>query len=250
MRVGIIGFAGSGKDTVAKLLQKQLWERGYCCGIERFASPLKNIAHAVFGDDFDERDVKEVLVPFTHEMKMFAARAITVAQMQLLEMSREDNLKFYMLLDELLIKDLISPRTFQQYVGTDLFRAIKPTVWVDATREKTESTSFVLLPDVRFEDEESICDALIVVNRPGISAVESHVSEKLASDFLKIKLNKCTVGELKNTSALGQLVKNYTHNNHYQHQEFFYVFNHYSLERMEFILSEVVVSRLIKEVDA
>ena len=139
MRVGIIGFAGSGKDTIAKMLQEQLWEQGACCGIERFASPLKELAQAVFGDDFDERDVKEVLVPFTHEMKQVAYSEIKAAQMQLLGDAQDLGKNFDVLLDELLIKDLISPRTFQQYVGTDLFRAIKPTVWVDATRKKLKA---------------------------------------------------------------------------------------------------------------
>ena len=245
MRVGIIGFAGSGKDTIAKMLQEQLLEQGYCCGIERFASPLKDLARAVFGDDFDDRSVKEVLVPFTHEMKQVAYSEIKAAQMQLLSVTQEENQKFDELLDELLIKDLISPRTFQQYVGTDLFRAIKPTVWVDATQAKTKSTGIILIPDVRFGDEAAICDALILVNRPGIDAVESHVSEKLAHDFMHLKLGKCEVGDLKNTSAIGYVVKNYDHTNAYSHQEFFYVFNHYSLERMQFILSEVVTPRLM-----
>ena len=86
MRVGIIGFAGSGKDTIAKMLQEQLWEQGYCCGIERFASPLKDLARAVFGNDFDDRSVKEVLVPFTHEMKQVAyseIKAIHLAARQI-----------------------------------------------------------------------------------------------------------------------------------------------------------------------
>ena len=245
MRVGIIGFAGSGKDTIAKMLQEQLWEQGYCCGIERFASPLKDLARAVFGNDFDDRSVKEVLVPFTHEMKQVAYSEIKAAQMQLLSVTQEENQKFDELLDELLIKDLISPRTFQQYVGTDLFRAIKPTVWVDATQAKTKSTGIILIPDVRFGDEAAICDALILVNRPGIDAVESHVSEKLAHDFMHLKLGKCEVGDLKNTSAIGYVVKNYDHTNAYSHQEFFYVFNRYSLKRMQFILSEVVTPRLM-----
>ena len=75
--------------------------------------------------------------------------------------------------------------------------------------------------------------------------MESHVSEKLAHDFMHLKLGKCEVGDLKNTSAIGHVVKNYDHRNTYSHQEFFYVFNHYSLERMQFILSEVVTPRLM-----
>lgn len=116
---------------------------------------------------------------------------------------------------------------------------------MDVTRAKTESTGIILIPDVRFGDEAAICDALIFVNRPSIDAVESHVSEKLAHDFMHLKLGKCEVGDLKNTSAIGHVVKNYDHTNTYSHQEFFYVFNHYSLERMQFILSEVVTPRLM-----
>ncbi|MEX0129692.1 hypothetical protein AB2T91_21095, partial [Clostridium butyricum] len=69
-KIGLIGLAGSGKDTVAVILQEALKDIGQEFEIALFAGLLKETAKAVFGDNFDDRDVKEVLIPFTFDLKL------------------------------------------------------------------------------------------------------------------------------------------------------------------------------------
>ncbi|AUZ06339.2 hypothetical protein ADP71_31610 [Vitreoscilla sp. C1] len=265
MKIGIIGVAGSGKDTVASIIQQRFNQMGVQAEVCRFAEPIKAIAREVFGPEFDNRDVKEELVPFTHDMKFLAEGVLWDAGARLLQhLKCHWRTKFETLLNRLLVKDEISPRIFQQYVGTDLFRAIDSNVWVNATEIQASKFEVALLPDVRFVDEAAVCDVLIVVNRPGVVAVAEHPSEVLANTLLQASFPKlitstgeiknhepleltlsvenyrrCTVGELRNTSCLGEfdLFEG-------KPQWFFSVFNHYSIERLEFMLDEVVMPAL------
>ena len=57
MKIGILGLAGAGKDTIATKISKELG-----LSIDRYAAPLKQAALRVFGESFDDRTAKDVAV--------------------------------------------------------------------------------------------------------------------------------------------------------------------------------------------
>lgn len=75
---------------------------------------------------------------------------------------------------------VFSPREILQLVGTEIFRAVDPTIWAWAWTQQAEGHD-VVAPDVRFSNEvnairerQGVC---IHVSRPGHSALSNHVSE-------------------------------------------------------------------------
>lgn len=56
----------------------------------------------------------------------------------------------------------LSPREFQQLVGTECARAVSSTVFQDYL---TRTHSYAIVPDVRFEEEADVLDWLIVIDR-------------------------------------------------------------------------------------
>ena len=78
------------------------------------------------------------------------------------------------------IHDTITPRKFMQLYGTEYWRSISPTVWVDLVQDNYDDC---IVPDVRFTNEAMIFDLLIVIKRDGVAPVSSHISEELAKQF-------------------------------------------------------------------
>lgn len=56
----------------------------------------------------------------------------------------------------------LSPREFQQLVGTECARAVSSTVFQDYL---TRTHSYAIIPDVRFEEEADVLDWLIIIDR-------------------------------------------------------------------------------------
>ena len=56
----------------------------------------------------------------------------------------------------------LSPREFQQLVGTECARAVSSTVFQEYL---TRTHSYAIIPDVRFEEEADALDWLIVIDR-------------------------------------------------------------------------------------
>lgn len=85
---------------------------------------------------------------------------------------------------------IFSPREILQLVGTDIFRAVDPPVWVWAWSQSSDEID-VVAPDVRFPNEAEVIKRrggiVIKVICPGQQAVSGHVSEtsldKRACDF-------------------------------------------------------------------
>lgn len=74
----------------------------------------------------------------------------------------------------------LSPREFQQLVGTECARAVSSTVFQDYL---TRTHSHAIIPDVRFEEEVDVLDWLIVIDRdvPKLN----HHSEDLAWNLIQ-----------------------------------------------------------------
>lgn len=74
----------------------------------------------------------------------------------------------------------LSPREFQQLVGTECARAVSSTVFQEYL---IRTHSYAIIPDVRFKEEADVLDWLIVIDRdvPKLN----HPSENLALNLIQ-----------------------------------------------------------------
>lgn len=126
MIIGLVGFIGSGKDTVAK----QFVEQG--CVKDSFAAPLKDLCAAVFGwprellegDTVESREFRET-------PDMFWTRKLGI--------------------------DNFTPRLALQLVGTDVLRNhFSQDIWLNSLEyriRKANHTRCVVISDARFKNE-------------------------------------------------------------------------------------------------
>lgn len=176
MKIGLIGLAGAGKDTAAEILQRILAEHGKTYKIDRFAKPLKEAAREVFGDKFDDRDVKEVPVKVDQDIMIEASfKALRSCRLTEDEMDKASELFF----DHLGFCDFLSPRKYQQLLGTEVGRATRSTVWSDRI---TKSKANLLIPDVRFVGE-MVEHNILIVRKPIGFLGTVHSSELLATEM-------------------------------------------------------------------
>jgi hypothetical protein len=205
--IGISGYAGSGKDTIGRMIQflkckdiegkvfqdiidnpleNDWWlEEQSCWQVKKFAGKLKQIASILTGIPehlFENREYKETYLP-------------EVWNTDFLEVDDK-------------IEGKMSIREFLQKLGTDALRdGLHTNVWVNALMADYERTAdkFVgltsdgfeeweegdlpnwIITDVRFPNEaQAIKDAggiIIRVDRPGYKATNGHVSEKALDDW-------------------------------------------------------------------
>lgn len=158
MRIGITGLAGAGKDTAAEILSELSGIK-----IARYAAPLKKAALFVFGSTFDNRDTKEVRVPFYGTaLEDRAIEAAIELQHNLFSTARERAEFAERFMQIVHPQEELSPREFQQLVGTECARAVSSTVF----QEYLISThANAIIPDVRFEEEADAMNWLIVIDR-------------------------------------------------------------------------------------
>ena len=130
IKLGLLGLAGSGKDTAAEILQRVLREQGMNFEIKKYAGLLKEATRLAFGDNFDDRDVKEERVFVTPDLadKIIDATDYIWLKLELGE-------QYFELYNHLCTKNLdsqtwLSPRDFQLIVGS-LVREINPEAWVN-----------------------------------------------------------------------------------------------------------------------
>lgn len=144
--IGITGLAGAGKDTLADMLVVHRGATKYS-----FAAPLKQALNAMFGwtmSQWDDRVWKETPIEWLGK----------------------------------------SPRQLAQTMGTEWGRElVHPNLWMllaeqryHAHRRQSAPGPFVIA-DVRFENESDMIHAnggvVIKVVRPGVAAINAHVSE-------------------------------------------------------------------------
>ena len=172
MRIGITGLAASGKDTAAEILSE-------ISGIKvaRYAAPLKQAALFVFGSTFDNRDTKEVRVPFYGTALEDRAIEAAIELQHILFRTERERYEFAERFMQIVHpQEELSPREFQQLVGTECARAVSSTVFQDYL---TRTHSHAIIPDVRFEEEADVLDYLIVIDRPWVLKL-NHLSEDFA----------------------------------------------------------------------
>ncbi|UAW07713.1 dNMP kinase [Acinetobacter phage APK37.1] len=177
-KIGLIGLAGSGKDTVAVILQEALKERGQVFEIDRYAGLLKEAARQVFGENFDARNVKEV----DKFVDLYLAdKIIDATDYVYLKLNRSDiDLDEWNALCQKHIDSCtwMSPRKFQQLLGTEVGRAIDPDIWVNYLKNQDRN---LIIPDVRFGNED--VDFNILITRHPVPKGTLHASEVYAAEL-------------------------------------------------------------------
>lgn len=146
--ISISGAAGSGKDTVAKMIQQRLFNT-------------------------------DPLLPF-YEIKRFAGKLKEIASILLnVPASQFENRKF----KESVLPDFdMTTRVFLQKLGTEALRnGLHKDIWVNSLfREFTPSSRWII-PDCRFRNEAEVVwsrDGICIeVDRPDLAEDPSHNSE-------------------------------------------------------------------------
>ena len=176
IKVGILGLAGSGKDTFASMLQDELSKLGHDFKIDRYARPIKELTSRIFGltlDEIEHRVTKELPTRINLTVLINACNAMLQYTLkfnpQEIEQAQDLLYKYFAGCTEL------SPRQFQQHFGTDVVRAVRPNAWVDILQERDEN---LLVPDVRFENE--LCDINFLIMREQYTPEPTHSSEYFA----------------------------------------------------------------------
>lgn len=191
MIIGICGFQGAGKDTMANILVKEY-------GYERisFAGILKDILSVLF--DWD-RKMLEGLTPESREW-------------------REKKDEWW----SNKLKKNITPRRMLQEIGTDIFRNhFHPEIWVQCVENrlrKVENKS-VVISDCRFKNEiemiKKMGGYIIQINRNvpdwyndfKLNKIKLEDIKGIHSseiDWLKVKADF----EIENKSSISELKKN------------------------------------------
>jgi hypothetical protein len=148
MLIGLCGGKGHGKGTACKFLV----DRHNFIEIN-FADPLKKVCATAFGIP-----LRAFIDPELKEQPLDAAGYPNE-----------------------------TPRTLMQAVGTDLFRAKWPGVWVDTWKRTVSLYPRVVVSDVRFPSElaalRDLQGVLVRVNNPRVSQTDAHASESHYNGF-------------------------------------------------------------------
>ena len=182
MHVGILGLAGSGKDTFAKMLQEELATLGHSFTLESYAKPLKVLTSTIFDltlDELEDRELKETPKEIDPDYAIQAVFNLLNKTVQFTPDELETASEKYF---EVLDKPYLSPREFQQLFGTEVVRATKSTAWVDYLQAKKGN---LIVTDVRFENELCAYNILIT-GRIGLDVRTTrpeHSSEHYAWDL-------------------------------------------------------------------
>ena len=170
--IGITGWAGSGKSTVAEYLVK---EHGFTR--LSFAAPLKKMLRTlnpIIGNAPKWATDRTNL----HLNDLFAMVEVSLEGAELSTSQAEQEIKESSWGDEY--------RRLLQVLGTDCIRAVDPDFWVKAAMaQMTNPGGRYVFDDCRFPNEAEAIETynplgLWNVYRPGYAAINSHASEQWA----------------------------------------------------------------------
>lgn len=183
IRLLLVGYARSGKNAVADVLQRHIRTEARCSAVDALATPIKYICRELFDWDIDHvyGHLKDAVDPAWG----------------------------------------FSPRRAMQLLGTEFGRALDPDLWVKMSwREWDEMADPVIYADGRFLNEARFFKAnggyVWRIVRPGCSA-GSHASEMDQDSAEMVQLadetifNDGTLEDLrvKATAAWDRLVKSH-----------------------------------------
>lgn len=197
--VGITGPAGSGKDTLADMVEKHIDndpDFHIKVGRTSLAGPLRRIAKTLGLSAYD-RAAKEKVI--SRRFKHFELSLIEAINEELSDVVVEDDrCELYAhfvtkLRDEGFLttrrQDVltISPRQFCQLLGTEGGRAVRKSFWIDVLLTRADDSCDVwLIPDVRFLNEARVMDSVLFVDNGRELSVSAHSSE---THFQELRFN-------------------------------------------------------------
>lgn len=172
MIIGIDGFAGAGKDTIADIFVKNGFTK------LSFADALRE--SAVYSTGFElstfiDRNVKDKLFD---QKYLLTEEVLTKFCTYLNFQSKVDEV-----VSKFINTEIDSPRHLLQFIGTEIGRqTLSPTIWLDKYDEKRANLGHIVTPDCRFDNErrhiKSTYKGLIwLVKRAGTEPVGKHISE-------------------------------------------------------------------------
>lgn len=133
MLIGLVGFQGSGKNTVAKILEEE-----YNFKQVSFASKLKDIVAILFNWP------RDLLEGITEESRIFRE-------------TKDDYWSDVFKID-------ITPRYVLKYIGTDTLRQyLHDDIWIHALFADLDFSENIVISDVRFRNE-----ILAIRNKDGV----------------------------------------------------------------------------------
>lgn len=172
MIIGIDGFAGAGKDTIADIFVKNGFTK------LSFADALRE--SVVYSTGFElstfiDRNIKDK--PFDQKY-LLTEDVLTKFCTYLSYQSKIDET-----VSKFINTEVDSPRHLLQFIATEVARqTLSPTIWLDKYDEKRVNLGHIVTPDCRFDNErrhiKSTYKGLVwLVKRAGTEPVGKHISE-------------------------------------------------------------------------
>lgn len=170
MIIGIDGYAGAGKDTVADIFVREGFKK------VAFADALReSVSHSFCLDIniFLDRDLKD---------EDFSKPFVLTPQ-SLCEFC--EYLGFENKTDEVVLKfqhtEIRSPRNLLQFAGTEIGReTLDSSIWLNNYLNKIQGLDKVVTPDARFSNERELIKSLegkvFWIEREGLIQTENHIS--------------------------------------------------------------------------
>jgi hypothetical protein len=163
---------------------------GIKLGDTRFAAPLKQASEEAFGPELRETKEVPAVVPYATLLRS-AVTCYKAVHLQDAGVSLDDYLprvrNVYAEYGRPGDSDVyeISPRRYQQLLGTEVVRHFKDSAFLDRVRRDAVAAgdSITLVRDMRFDNEVRSMDYGVHVYRPGAAEVADHASEQLAKRF-------------------------------------------------------------------
>lgn len=171
MIIGVDGYAGAGKDTVADVFVKVGFRK------ISFADALReSVVHSTgFSlDTFIDREIKDKLFDVKYEL----TSEVLTKFCDYLGYSE----KTQEVIDNFTGTEIESPRHLLIILGTEVGRAsLNQSIWLDKYDEKRQGFTYVVTPDCRFDNERehirSMRGMVFWVHRDGVGPANQHVSE-------------------------------------------------------------------------
>ena len=172
MIIGIDGFAGAGKDTVADLFVKVSFTK------LSFADALREAVVHSTGfplNTFIDREIKDK--PFLEPLRL----STTILTKFCDYLGYPERTEF--VIDQFTGELIKSPRHLLQFLGTEVGRSsLNQSIWLDKYDEKRQGIGSVVTPDCRFSNEREHVKSIIggtvwLIKREGTEPKGKHISE-------------------------------------------------------------------------
>jgi hypothetical protein len=159
--VAFTGYAQSGKDTAARYLRLH---HGYTR--VAFADALRRICAESFGwplEWFEGDDLKEQPLPAGAWPLPWSEVILASGRLALAVKDRMDVREVGPRARDVILQHnyrAVTPREVLQFVGTDILRHLRPTIWLELWQEEAERHERVVVTDCRFTNEAALVRAL------------------------------------------------------------------------------------------